>query len=382
MKVVVATDSFKGSNSSRRVCEAIVSGMKRIYPKADYRIVPIADGGEGTIEAVLEVTSGTMKKVRVTGPLGKNVDARFGLLPGGRAVIEMAEASGLPLVDEQERNPMLSTTYGTGEVIKAALDAGCRELLIGIGGSATNDCGVGMAQALGFSFLDKEGKELPFGGGALSALDHIDASKADPRIAELQVTVACDVNNPLCGPKGASRTYGPQKGATETMVKELDAALAHCAEIIERDLGPSIAELPGSGAAGGLGGGLVGFLGAELQTGIDAVLSILRFDELVKDADLVVTGEGKLDRQTVFGKVPAGVASWTKKSGPIPVVAVVGDIGEGFEAVYDVGIDAIISTVNKAMPLTEAMARSRELLVETGERVARIMKIGSLLPGE
>lgn len=379
MKCIIATDSFKGSNTAERVCLAIKEGMVKIFPDSSYTIVPVADGGEGTTEAVLKVTGGTMQTTTVTGPLGEPLEAVWGLLPGGKAVIEMASASGLPLVPEDKRNPLLTTTYGTGQLILAALDAGCTEILMGIGGSATNDCGAGMAQALGASLKNAAGEELGYGGGSLADLASIDISELDPRLQGVTITVACDVTNPLCGPKGASAIYGPQKGATPEMVQTLDANLAHCAEIINRDLGVSIAELPGSGAAGGLGGGLVGFLGAELLPGIDAVLSIVAFDELAKEADLVITGEGKLDHQTVFGKVPAGVAAWTKKAKDIPVIAIVGDIGEGFEAVYDVGIDVVISTVNKAMPLSEAMARSRELLVETGERVARLVAIGMKL---
>lgn len=379
MRCIIATDSFKGSNTAERVCEAIREGMEKIYPDEEYIIVPIADGGEGTTEAVLKVAAGEMRTVVVKGPLGEPVEASFGLLPGKKAVIEMAEASGLPLVPEDQKDPLKTTTYGTGEMIRAALDAGCTDIMIGIGGSATNDCGIGMAQALGFRLLDESGQEVGFGGAEAARVASIDASGADPRLDSVNITVACDVSNPLCGKKGASATYGPQKGATKEMVEILDAALEHCAGIIKRDLSADIMELPGSGAAGGLGGGLVGFLGAKLEPGIDAVLSIVSFDTLVEGADVVITGEGKLDHQTVFGKVPAGVAQWTKRVADIPVIAVVGDIGEGFEAVYDVGIDCVISTVNKAMALSEAMDRSRELLVETGERVARLLKIGSSL---
>jgi glycerate 2-kinase len=379
MRCIIATDSFKGSNSAGKVCEAIREGMEKIFPEADYVIVPVADGGEGTTESVLGAVEGELRKVQVTGPLGSAVEASFGILPGGRAVMEMAEASGLPLLSDKERNAWKSTTYGTGELIAAALDAGCREIMIGIGGSATNDCGVGMAQALGVSFRDQEGNEIGYGGGELSRIASIDISNLDERIKDTKISVACDVTNPLCGPKGASFTYGPQKGADPEEVKALDQALAHCAALVERDLGVAISDLPGSGAAGGLGGGLVGFLGAVLEPGIDAVLSVLRFDELVSGADLVITGEGKLDHQTVYGKVPAGVASWVKRAGDIPVIAIAGDIGDGFEAVYEAGIDVVISTVNRAMPLSEAMGRSHELLVETGERVARLLKIGRTL---
>lgn len=379
MKCVIAADSFKGSNTATRVCEALREGMIRIFPDAEYVLVPVADGGEGTTEAVLKAAGGEPRSCRVRGPLGEPVEAAFGLLSGRRAVIEMAAASGLPLVPESERNPLKTTTYGTGELIRAALDAGCREILIGIGGSATNDCGVGMAQALGVSFKDAEGAEIGFGGGELEKIASIDASGLDPRIKDTRISVACDVTNPLCGPNGASAIYGPQKGADPGMVARLDSALAHCASLVARDLGADIAEIPGSGAAGGLGGGLVGFLGARLEPGIDAVLSLVQYDRMVADADLVITGEGKLDYQTVYGKVPAGIAAWTKRVKNIPVIAIVGDIGDGFEAVYGIGIDAVISTVNRAMPLSEAMERSRELLVETGERVARILKAGTTL---
>ncbi|WP_020611005.1 glycerate kinase [Sediminispirochaeta bajacaliforniensis] len=379
MKIVIATDSYKGSNSAEQVCLAIKEGMQRILGEQEYHIVPIADGGEGTTDTVVRALGGEKRRCRVTDPLGRTVEAEWGMLPGQKAVLEMAAASGLPLVPENKRDPSLSTTYGTGELMKAVLDAGCKEILLGIGGSATNDGGAGMAQALGISLKDKSGNEIKRGGAALLSLDSIDVSRMDPRIKDIKLITACDVTNPLCGPQGASATYGPQKGASPAMVKELDRALAHYAEIVERDLHISIAELPGSGAAGGLGGGLVGLLGAELRPGIDAVLSMLDFSELVRDADLVITGEGKLDRQTPFGKVPAGVALWTKRAGEIPVIAIVGDIGDGFEAVYDVGINAVISTVNRAMTLAEAMEKGRDLLVETGERVARLLTIGKRL---
>ncbi len=381
MKIVLAADSFKGSNSSRNVGEALKRGMERIYPTAEYLIIPIADGGEGTTEAVLEAAGGELRSFTVTSPLGETVDAGIGILPGNRGVIEMAAASGLPLVPEDKRDPSKTTTRGTGELIKAALDAGCREIMIGIGGSATNDCGVGMAQALGIRFLDASGAEIGPGGGELARLESIDPSGLDSRIGETTIHVACDVNNPLWGPKGASATYGPQKGADPEMVELLDKALKRCAGIMKRDLGKEVGDIPGSGAAGGLGAGLVGFLDGKLEKGIDAVLTILRFEQLIAGADLVITGEGKLDYQTAYGKVPAGVATWAKRVGGIPVIAVVGDIGEGFEAVHDVGIDAVISSVNRAMPLAEAMGNSTRLLEETGERVARLLQIGSRLKG-
>lgn len=379
MRIIIAPDSFKGSAGSIEVAQAIREGFSRIYPDADYQLIPIADGGEGTTEAILLASGGTQRTAWVQDPLGRTIQAHYGLLPDDRAVLEMAEASGLPLLKESERDPKRTSTYGTGQLIRAALDEGARDILIGIGGSATNDCGMGMAQALGVRFLDAEDRELGSEPTELLRLEHIDISGLDRRISECRITVACDVTNPLTGPRGASAVYGPQKGATDADVQLLDDALSHCSDVILRDLGLSIDEVPGSGAAGGLGAGLMAFLGAELKAGIDAVLQLVRFDQIVADADLVITGEGRLDYQTVYGKVPAGIASWTKRSGDIPVVAIVGDIGKDFQKVYEVGIDVVLSTVNKAMSLQEAMGDSTRLLIEAGERAARFVDIGRRL---
>ena len=384
MKIVISPDSFKGSNSSIRVATLIEQGVRKVYPDAEIVKIPIADGGEGTVEAAVLGGNGQYRELEVTGPLGEKLTARYGILPGqgtkeGKsAVIEMAAASGLPLVAEDKRNPLFTTTYGTGELIRAALDEGCREILIGIGGSATNDAGVGMAQALGWSFKDKNGKEEGFGGKELSKIAVIDNSKVDSRLEQCRVTVACDVTNPLFGKTGAAHVYGPQKGATPEIVEELDQNLRLFAKIVESQLGRDISQEPGSGAAGGLGAGLMIFCGAELKSGIDAMLDIVRFEDHLESTDLVITGEGAIDGQTTYGKVPVGIAKRTQAYN-VPVLAIVGDIGTGAEAVYEHGIHGIMSTVNRAMPLAEAMAQSAPLLEDAAERVMRIIRIGQTL---
>lgn len=375
MKVIIAPDSFKGSNTSIAVANTIERGIKKVFTDAEVVKIPIADGGEGTVEALVLGAGGRFKEANVTGPLGDKIKAKYGILDNGTAVIEMSAASGLPLVPEDRKNPLVTTTYGTGELIKAALDDGCSKIVIGIGGSATNDVGVGMAQALGVTFKDKNGQELGFGGGQLDKLDHIDMSSIDPRIKDTEIIVACDVSNPLCGERGASAVYGPQKGATPEMVKQLDNNLRHFAEVIKEQLGMDIIDVPGTGAAGGLGAGLIVFCGAKLKSGIDTVLDVVNIDRHLPDTDLVITGEGRIDGQSIYGKVPVGVAQRVKKYNK-PVLAIVGDIGEGASAVYSYGVDGIMSSVNKAMPLSEAMNRSSELLEDAAERVMRIIKIG------
>lgn len=402
MKIVISPDSFKGTNSSIEVATLIERGVRKVYPEAEIVKIPIADGGEGTVEAAVLGGSGQYRELEVTGPLGEKLTARYGILPeqgadqhsgAGRqgraglrdgaiprrsAVIEMAAASGLPLVPEDKRNPLFTTTYGTGQLIRAALDEGCREFLIGIGGSATNDAGVGMAQALGWSFKDKAGKELGYGGRELANIAAIDQANVDSRLRESKITVACDVTNPLFGKTGAAHIYGPQKGATPEIVEELDQNLRYFAGIVESQLGKDISQEPGSGAAGGLGAGLMIFCGAELKSGIDALLDIVRFEDHLESTDLVITGEGAIDGQTTYGKVPVGIAKRTRAYN-VPVLAIVGDIGAGAEAVYDYGISGIMSTVNRAMPLKEAMAQSASLLEEAAERVMRIIRIGQTL---
>ena len=375
MKILVAPDSYKGSNTSIKVAEIIERGIRVVFPDAEVESIPIADGGEGTVEAVVAGGNGTYRDVDVTGPLGRSVAARYGLLEGGRAVIEMAAASGLPLVPKDERNPLKTTTYGTGELIRDALDQGCREFLIGIGGSATNDAGVGMAQALGYSFLDGDGNEVRRGGEGLEEVRSIRTDTADPRLAESVFVVACDVRNPLYGPEGAAHIYGPQKGATPEMIRTLDANLRHFAGVVKGTFHIDLQEIPGSGAAGGLGAGLVVFCRGELRSGIDAILDLVRFDERAEAADLVITGEGAMDGSSAYGKVPVGIGRRLKGKG-VPVLAIVGDIGDGASAVYEHGIHGIMSTVNRAIPLEEALARSAEMLEDAAERVMRIIKIG------
>ena len=372
MKIVLAPDSYKGSLTAKQACEAMEKGIRKVLPDAEIVKIPMADGGEGTVQSLVDATSGTFHTVEVTGPLGQKVKAAYGILGDKEtAVLEMAEASGLYLIPAEKRNPLLSTTYGTGELIKSALDEGCRKFIIGIGGSATNDGGMGMAQALGVKFLDKRGKSLPFGGGNLGDLSEINMDDMDPRIQESQFFIACDVDNPLCGPQGASFIFGPQKGATPGMVQQLDDGLAHFAEIIARDLGKFVADLPGAGAAGGLGAGLVAFLDANLKRGIEIVTETVKLKEQLQGVDLLFTGEGQCDGQTIRGKTPFGVAKIAKQAG-VPVVFIVGRIGAGSEILYEYGIKSIFSMVDGPMTVEEAMSQAYDLLTKSAERIMRI----------
>jgi glycerate kinase len=374
MKIVIAPDSFKGSLTARQAAEAMEEGFRRVFPDALYELVPMADGGEGTVQSLVDATGGRLLTARVTGPAGKPVEATFGILGDEKtAVIEMAAASGLPLASAAERNPLWTTTFGTGELIRAAFDAGARRLIVGIGGSATNDGGAGMAQALGARLLDAAGNELPYGGGSLGRLHQIDASGLDRRIAETKTIVACDVDNPLTGPRGASAVYGPQKGATPEMVHTLDANLAHYAALLQRDLGKDVATVPGAGAAGGLGAGMMAFLGAELRRGVDIVLDATCFRGRLDGASLVVTGEGELSRQTAFGKTPMGVARASKERG-LPVFALAGTIAPDAGDIREVGIDAAIAIVPGPKSLDEAMREARVLVADAAERLARIIR--------
>jgi len=376
MNVLVAPDSFKGSLTALRVAEAIERGVRQVFPDARVVKVPIADGGEGTVDALVVATGGRVLESEVTGPLGEPVRARWGVLGGGgAAVIEMAAASGLPLVPRDRRDPRYTTTRGTGDLVRAALDAGLERLVVGIGGSATNDGGTGMARALGVRFLDAEGRDLPEGGAALARLSRIDLSGLDPRVRALDLVVACDVDNPLTGPRGASAVYGPQKGATPAIVAELDAALARYAEVARAATGRDAATLPGAGAAGGLGAGLLFFTPARLRPGVEIVLETTRFDDLVKGADLVVTGEGRTDFQTAMGKAPVGVAAAAKRHG-VPVVCLAGGLGEGADDVLAKGVDAVASTVPGPMGLEEAVARGAGLVEAAAARMCRLVKVG------
>ncbi len=376
MKIVVAPDSFKGSVSALEAANAMEQGIRRVFPNAIIDKIPMADGGEGTVQSLVDATGGHIQTCRVIAPLENEVDAQFGILAGGEtAVIEMASASGLTLVSRDKRNPLRTTTYGTGQLIHAALEAGCRRLIIGIGGSATNDGGAGMAEALGVRLLDTNEKQIPRGGAGLGQLASIDITELHPAIAETETVVACDVNNPLTGPNGASHVYGPQKGATPEMIETLDGHLAHFDAILTRTLGKSFDDIPGAGAAGGLGAGLMAFLNAELQLGVDIMIDAVNLEERVKGASIVFTGEGQLDFQTAFGKTPVGVAK-VAKAHNIPVVAIAGGIAEGAEVVYEAGIDAMLGIVQEPMSLEDAVGDAARLIANTAEQAARLVVIG------
>jgi glycerate kinase len=371
MKVVVAPDKFKGSLSAPAVARAIARGVRSAAPNAEVDEVPMADGGEGTVDALVAATEGTTREVSVTGPLGAPVRARFGLLGDGRtAVMEMASASGLVLVPEGRRDPSRTTTRGTGELLLAAIDAGARRIVLGIGGSATNDGGAGLGQALGYRLLDAEGCEIGPGGGELRRLATIDDRGRDPRLNGIEIAVACDVDNPLCGPSGASAIYGPQKGATPAMVAELDRNLDHFARVVERDLGRSVRDLPGAGAAGGLGGGLAAFASGRLEPGVTLVIRALGLADRLRGADLCLTGEGALDASSAFGKTAIGVARLAH-SFDCPTIALAGTIGPGAEAVLDQGVAAYFSICKRPMALEEAIADAERLLEEAAEQVVR-----------
>ncbi len=371
MRIVIAPDSFKESASAAAVAQAIATGWRRVFPEADIVTVPMADGGEGTVDALVAATNGSRITANVCGPLGDPVDAVYGILGDGTtAVIEMAAASGLPLVAPERRNPAVATTRGTGELIRHAIERGARRLILGIGGSATNDAGAGMAQALGYALVDDSGADLPRGGIALARLARIDGTRKHPGLAQCEILVACDVTNPLCGPNGASHVYGPQKGASPAMAAELDSALHHFGEIVRAQLGVEVMDLPGAGAAGGLGAGLVAFAGAQLRRGVDLVAEACGLEARMQGADLVITGEGRLDAQTAHGKTPAGVTLMAKRLN-IPVIALAGALGPGYESLYNAGIDAMYSICPGPISLEESMARTPELLAAAAEAVAR-----------
>ncbi len=373
MKVLIAMDSFKGNFDSLTVAGIVERGIRKVYKDATIDKVAIADGGEGTVDAIVKTLNGRYERIEVTGPMGSKVIAKYGIVDGNTAVIEMAEASGLALVPENERNPLRASTYGTGELILDAINKGCTRIIMGIGGSATNDGGTGMARALGARFLDSEGKELDEGGGSLDSLARIDISGMNEKIASTEFIVACDVTNPLYGEKGASAVFGPQKGADSEMVKTLDNNLRHYSEIVKRDLGIDVANEPGTGAAGGLGYGLMVFCKARLTKGIEMVLDTIKIENRMKDVDVVITGEGRVDGQTVFGKVPVGIAARAKKFGK-PVFAIAGFMDEGADLVYDHGIDAVMSSMTGPMTLQEAIEESESLIERASERLFRIIK--------
>ncbi|OAT71800.1 glycerate kinase [Parageobacillus thermoglucosidasius] len=376
MKIIIAPDSFKESLSALAVANAIEKGFRDIFPDAEYVKIPMADGGEGTVQSLVDATDGRIVTTEVTGPLGDRVQAFFGMLGDGKtAVIEMAAASGLHLVPREKRNPLVTTTRGTGELILAALNEGAEHIIIGIGGSATNDGGAGMIQALGGRLLDRYGKEIGLGGGSLSELADIDLSRLDARLNRVKIEVACDVDNPLTGARGASAIFGPQKGATPEMVATLDQNLQHYADVIERVLGKQVKDIPGAGAAGGLGAGLLAFLHAELKRGVEIVLETVKFQERIQGASLVITGEGRIDGQTVFGKTPIGVAKVAKRY-HIPVIALAGSVSDDSDVVLSHGIDALYSIVPGVIPLEKALENAEYYIAQTARNIAAACKIG------
>lgn len=375
MKIVIAPDSYKESLSALQVATEIEAGFREIFPEADYLLLPMADGGEGTTAALVAATGGRLCDVAVTDPLGERIIASFGLTGGGATgILEMAAASGLALVPPHLRNPLITTSYGTGELIRAALDSGVNHLIIGIGGSATNDGGAGMLQALGVGLLDASGTAIGYGGAALAKLHRIDMGGLDPRLKSCRIEVACDVSNPLTGPHGASAVYGPQKGATPAMVAQLDANLAHFADVIEQQLGQAVAAVPGAGAAGGMGAALLAFVQARLRPGIEIVMEAAGVEAAIRDADLVITGEGRMDSQTVHGKTPIGVARLAKRYNK-PVIGIAGSVSADAGVVHQHGIDAVFSVLTQVSTLEDAMAQAAANVRITSRNIAACLKL-------
>ncbi|GAL57678.1 glycerate kinase GarK [Pseudescherichia vulneris NBRC 102420] len=381
MKIVIAPDSYKESLSATEVAQAIEKGFREIFPDAHYVSVPVADGGEGTVEAMIAATQGAEHTASVTGPLGERVDARWGMSgDGNTAFIEMAAASGLALVPPELRNPLITTSRGTGELILRALEHGARNIIIGIGGSATNDGGAGMVQALGAKLCDANGTEIGHGGGSLMSLNTIDISGLDPRLASCTIRVACDVTNPLTGEQGASRIFGPQKGATDAQIVELDNNLSHYADVIKKSLRVDVKAVPGAGAAGGMGAALMAFLGAELRSGIEIVTQALNLEEHIHDCTLVVTGEGRIDSQSIHGKVPVGVAKVAKKYHK-PVIGIAGSLTHDVGVVHQYGIDAVFSVLTSIGTLEEAFRGAFDNIYRASRNIAATLRVGMLTEG-
>jgi glycerate kinase len=379
MKIVIAPDSFKESLTALAVANEIEAGFREFFPDADYVKLPVADGGEGTVQAMIDASGGRLVNLRVTGPLGEPVSSFYGLMgDGATAVIEMAAASGLELVPPAQRDPLRTTSYGTGELILNALNAGARRFVLGIGGSATNDGGAGMLQALGGSLTDSAGAELAVGGGALSGLARIDLSGLDARIKECVFDIACDVSNPLVGPQGASAIFGPQKGATPAMVARLDDNLRHYADIIARDLDKQVADVPGAGAGGGIGAAMLVFLDGRLRPGSEIVTAAVGLDAAVAGADLVITGEGRIDGQTIHGKTPIGVARVAQRHGK-PVIAIAGSLSTGAGAVHAHGIDAVFGAVSRPCTVEEALANAAVNVRVAARNIAAVLCLGGKL---
>lgn len=375
MKIIIAPDSFKGSLSAKQAADAIEAGVLRVVPDAQCVKVPMADGGEGTVQSLVDATHGRLVSAQVTGPLGTEVTAQYGLLGDGHtAVIEMAAASGIQFINEATKNPLITTTYGTGELIRDALDHGVDELIVGLGGSATNDGGAGMAQALGAKLLDESGMELPYGGKALATLATIDVSQVDPRLNGTTIRLASDVTNPLTGEHGASTVFGPQKGATPDMIRELDAALLHYSKVIREQLDRDVETIPGAGAAGGLGAGFLAFTNASMSSGVEIVVETTGLKDKAEGADICFTGEGGIDFQTKYGKAPMGTAKAVKEAAPdCKVIAIAGSVGEGIEQLYDVGIDAVFGISPGAISLIDAIAGTAGNLTRATENIMRIL---------
>ncbi|AKA80925.1 glycerate kinase [Pseudomonas synxantha] len=377
MKIIIAPDSFKDSLSAAGTAQAIAEGLAQVWPDAQLVECPMADGGEGTVDAVLAACNGQLRRQLVQGPLGVTVEARWGWLADSHtAMIEMAEASGLQLVAPEQRDACSSTTYGTGELIRAALDAGAQRIILAIGGSATNDGGAGAMQALGVQLLDAASQPLPPGGLALTRLSHISLESLDPRLAQVRFEIAADVNNPLCGPHGASAIFGPQKGASPEQVAQLDAALGHFADHCAQVLANDVRDQPGSGAAGGLGFAAKAFLGARFRPGVEVVAELVGLDDAVRGADLVITGEGRFDAQTLRGKTPFGVARVAQRHG-VPVIVIAGILGDGYEQMYAHGVDAAFALPSGPMSLEQACSEAPRLLRERAADIARVWRLAA-----
>ena len=379
MNILIAPDSYKESLSAAQVAEQIEAGFREIFPLADYRRLPLADGGEGTVEALVAATGGQIIDVVVSGPLHEKVRAFFGSFNAGQsAVIEIAAASGLELVPQASRNPLRTTTFGSGQLIRAALDRGARHLIIGLGGSATCDGGAGMLQALGAKLLDRHGRQIGPGGAALADLARIDVTTLDERLRHCRIEVACDVDNPLLGEKGAAAVFAPQKGATAEMVAQLEANLGHFAEIVKGALGVDIAATPGGGAAGGLGAALRAFLDAGLRPGIDIVSETLGLEQAIMQADLILVGEGRMDSQSLQGKAPLGVARLAQRRGK-PVIAIAGSLAANMDCVHQQGIEAVFSVLREIGTLSEALENAAVNLRMSARNVAAVLRLGQRL---
>ena len=378
MHILIVPDSFKGSLSSTQVGERIRDGLRSVLSQASFRLLPVADGGEGTVEAVSAAAGGTAYSVQVAGPMGNPVFAQYAVLPDGTAVLEMAQASGLPLVPLPLRDPGRATTRGTGELISAALDQGCSRILIGIGGSATNDGGAGMARALGARFLDRNGQELAEGGGALEGLDRIDLSGLDPRLARAEFLVASDVTAPLCGPQGASLVFSPQKGASPQQAARLDRCLAHYGQVLEATFHRPLVNLPGAGAAGGLGAGLMAFCNAQLQPGIDIIFDLLHLEQEAAQADLIVTGEGRIDATSATGKLLSGVGRLARQYQK-PAIAFAGAVALADADLQAIGLQAAIPICDGPMALEDSLSQASALTFQAAQRTARLIRLGSSL---